>query len=43
MDRGSWRAMVHRVAESQAQLKRLSTHGKGGGMISERAATVRQR
>ena len=26
MDRGAWRAMVHRVAKSQTQLKRLSTH-----------------
>ena len=43
MDGGAWRVIVHRIAESQAQLKRLSTHGKGGGMISERAATVRQR
>ena len=26
MDRGAWRAIVHRVAKSQTQLKRLSTH-----------------
>ena len=26
MDRGAWQAIVHRVAESQIQLKRLSTH-----------------
>ena len=26
MDRGAWRATVHRVARSQTQLKRLSTH-----------------
>ena len=25
-DRGAWRAMVHRVAESQARLKQLSAH-----------------
>ena len=25
MDRGAWKAMVHRVAESQRRLKRLST------------------
>ena len=25
-DRGAWRVMVHRVAKSQIQLKRLSTH-----------------
>ena len=26
MDRGAWRAVVHRVAKSQTQLERLSTH-----------------
>ena len=26
MDRGAWRATVHRVAKSQTQLKRLSIH-----------------
>ena len=26
MDRGAWRATVHRVAKSQTRLKRLSTH-----------------
>ena len=26
MDRGAWWATVHRVAKSQTQLKRLSTH-----------------
>ena len=26
MDRGAWRATVHRVAQSRIQLKRLSTH-----------------
>ena len=37
MDRGAWRATVHSVAQSQIQLKRLSTHshisleGKGQG------------
>ena len=25
-DRGAWQATVHRVAESQTQLKQLSTH-----------------
>ena len=25
MDRGAWRAMVHRVAKSQTRLKQLST------------------
>ena len=26
MDRGAWRATVHKVAKSQTRLKRLSTH-----------------
>ena len=26
MDRGAWQAKVHRVAQSQTQLMRLSTH-----------------
>ena len=26
MDRGDWKATVHRVAKSQTQLKRVSTH-----------------
>ena len=26
MDRGTWQAIVHRVAQSQIRLKRLSTH-----------------
>ena len=26
MDRGAWRTIVHRVTQSQTQLKRLSTH-----------------
>ena len=26
MDRGAWQAMVHRIAKSQTQLKRFSTH-----------------
>ena len=28
LDRGSWQATVHRVAKSQTQLKRLSTHAR---------------
>ena len=28
MNRGAWQAIVHRVAESQTQLKRLSTHAQ---------------
>ena len=28
MDRGAWRAIVHRVAKSWARLKRLSTHSR---------------
>ena len=31
MDRGAWRATVHGVAESQTQLKRLSTIFLGAG------------
>ena len=26
MDRGAWRAMVHKIAKSRTQLKRLSMH-----------------
>ena len=29
MGRGTWQAMVHRVAESRTRLKRLSTHSRG--------------
>ena len=29
MDRGAWRAIVHRVAKSQTRLKRLSMHTPG--------------
>ena len=28
MDRGAWQATVHRVAKSQTQLKRQSTHAR---------------
>ena len=28
MDRGAWRTTVHKVANSQTQLKRLSTHAR---------------
>ena len=28
MDRGAWQVTVHRVAKSQIQLKRLSTHAR---------------
>ena len=28
IDRGAWQATVHRVAKSQTQLKRLSTHAR---------------
>ena len=43
MDRGAWRAMVHRVAQGQTQLKRLKTGtrscrqavgGEAGGEVS---------
>ena len=30
MDRGAWRVMVHRVPESQRQLKQLSMHAQPG-------------
>ena len=29
MDRGAWRAMVHRITKSQARVKRLATHTCG--------------
>ena len=29
MDRGTWRATVHRVAKSRTRLKQLSTHTHG--------------
>ena len=29
MDRGAWRATVHRVAKSRTRLKQLSTHRHG--------------
>ena len=28
MDRGAWQATIHRVAQSQTQLKQLSTHAR---------------
>ena len=31
MDRGAWRAIVHRVAKSQTQLKQLAMHVLLGG------------
>ena len=31
MDKGTWRATVHRVAKSQALLKRLSTRDDSAG------------
>ena len=46
MDKGTWRATVHRAAKSRTRLKRLSTHacrhagarggGDGGGSTSEK-------
>ena len=33
MDRGAWRATVHRVAKSQTRLKRLSTHAHYSGFL----------
>ena len=32
MDRGAWRATVHRVTKSRTRLKQLSTHTLGRGM-----------
>ena len=45
MDRGAWQATGHRVAKSQTQLKRLSTHAHyhpqfGGNRISERSSDL---
>ena len=33
MDRGTWRATVHRVAKSWARLKQLGTHDEAGTLI----------
>ena len=33
MDRGAWQATVHRVAQSQIQLKRLNTHTQSPSII----------
>ena len=34
MDRGAWWATVHRVAESQARLKQLSTYKSDHGFVN---------
>ena len=34
MERGAWRAMVHKIANSQTRLKRLSTHAAGPASLS---------
>ena len=34
MERGAWRAMVHKIANSQTRLKRLSTHAVGPASLS---------
>ena len=34
MDRGAWRATVHRVEKSQTQLKRLSMQAHNGAQVS---------
>ena len=34
MDRGDWWATVHRVAKSQTQLKRFSTHARWSGYLA---------
>ena len=36
MDKGAWRATVHRVTKSQTQLKQLSTHIYGTLIILQR-------
>ena len=33
MDRGAWRAIVHRVAKSGTGLKRMSMHAPTGGCV----------
>ena len=33
MDRGAWQAIVHRVAQSQTLLKRLSTHAQKWNLL----------
>ena len=41
MDRGDWRAIVHRVTHSRTQLKQLSTHAQGaqnGGRVCSLSA-----
>ena len=35
MDRGAWRAMVHRFAKTQTQLKRPSTHARKDPITSK--------
>ena len=35
MDRGIWQAMVHVVAQSQTQLKQLSTHTQGSKIVDQ--------
>ena len=35
MDRGIWQAMVHVVAQSQTQLKQLSTHTQGSQIVDQ--------
>ena len=43
MDRGAWRAMVHRVTKSWTVLKQLSTHGctlKDETVVTENRSVV---
>ena len=43
MDRGDWRATVHRVAQSQARLKQLSTHSQAEIKVPTRPPSIQQR
>ena len=45
MDRGDWRAIVHRITHSRTQLKQLSTHTQGaqnGGRVCSLSASEGQ-
>ena len=35
MERGAWQAAVHKVTQTQARLKQLSTHAQEFGKVSE--------
>ena len=40
MDRGAWQAVVHKVTQSQAQLKRLGTHADSWPKCSQALSHV---